>query len=189
MHKLVSGLICAALVVNATASFAKNEQKEDGFSFPGGFLTPMLVVNYDGPILPRQNAALLITRRDVLSVKALNNIPVNVFYNNIRIIQLIPGQYTVALDYNDGLVHSTSLAMVNVDFQIGHVYLAEFLGDPKITFKHGVQGRWNPTITDITAELDEHENRDIDRVFKSGNRFRRTTDQARGVKGKDYRIP
>jgi hypothetical protein len=198
MRKCLIGLISTALLVaSSSASFAKDKSNQDAendytFSFPGGIFFPFMLVTYDGPIIPRaQSAVLVVGQRGNTEIYSIDGKMVATFYPLLsRVIQLTAGKHIIGVRYHDTVAISTNAIEINVDSEGGHTYITHVTGNPKITFTHGVQGSWDATIKDITSELNERENRDLDKCFKSGQRINRLSVWlARYEKASEERIP
>ena len=197
MRKCLIGLICTGLLLTSSASFAKdknNHQAENdySFSFPGGIFFPFMVVTYDGPIIPRaQSAVLVVGQRGNTQIYSIDGQVVATFYPLLsQVIQLTAGKHTIGVMYHDMYAISTNHIEVDVEAESGHTYITHITGNPKVTFTHGVQGTWNATVKDITPDLNERENRDLDKCFKSGRTINRLSVWlARHEKASEEKIP
>jgi hypothetical protein len=197
MRKFLTGLICIALLATSSASFAKDQstQQTEGdytFAFPGGLFFPDMLVTYDGPIIARAQSAVLVvgSRMNTQIYSIDGKVVVSLYPLMSRVIQLPAGKHIIGVMYHDTTAISTNYIEINVDAESGHTYITHITGNPKVTFTHGVQGTWNATIKDITPDLNERENRDLDKCFKSGQRINRLSVWlARYEKASEERIP
>jgi|ERR1035438_3095830 hypothetical protein len=196
MRKCLTGLICIALLVASSASFAKDKSKQAEndytFAFAGGIFFPAMLVTYDGPIIPRAQSAILVvgSRMNTQIYSIDGKVVVSLYPLMSQVIQLAAGKHTIGVIYHDTLAISTNHIEIDVEAESGHTYITHITGNPKVTFTHGVQGTWDATIKDITPDLNERENRDLDKCFKSGQRINRLSVWlARYEKASEERIP
>ena len=196
MRRFVISIFCAALMMNA--AFAKENSNDDKkpYKIWGGMMTFPLVVTYDGPVLPRESTAILVIAKDT-KINSIDGIRVddqgqwvNFLKNptgNSNIVQLLPGRHVIGISYETKIFQG-SLYFVSSEFYFevsfeaapGHVYLADSNGSAKMTTAWRkpttVEGSFTPRITEITAELDEKENHNLDGSFKNLNKIYRISD-------------
>jgi hypothetical protein len=199
MRKLVIRLICAALIVNTATSFAKDKEaakEKKSYSIYGGFLTPPLVVTYDGPVLPRESTSILVVAKDTM-INSIDGIrvddqgqSVNFLKNptgNSNIVQLKQGKHTIGISFETKIfqgslyvVYSQTYVEVSFDAKSGRSYLADANGYAKLNSgwhkSNDVEGSYNPTITDITDALDAKDNHNLDSCFKDSKKIYRISD-------------
>jgi len=199
MRKLLIRLIYVVLIVNAGVAFAKDKEpakERKSYTIWGGFLTPPLVVPYDGPVLPRESTAVLVSAKDSLInsidgqriddqghwVVGLKNPALN-----SNVFQLKPGRHVIGISFRTSIfqgslywVYSGTYIEVAFDAVSGHTYLGDANGTAKLntSFRQGTsaEGSFNPAITDITGALDEKENHNLDGCFKDAKKIYRISD-------------
>jgi len=116
-----------------------------------GVFTSAIFLTYDGPPRPRAETAVLVTSWAGITVESVDGRSSG--GNPLcRVYQFLPGRHSVGLSYNDGSVRS-GIVVREFDAVAGHLYLVDWQGNAKVTFRHGVKGTWDPEVQDITAEI------------------------------------
>jgi hypothetical protein len=186
MRKFVISFFCAALMLNASASFAKDKKPaKEGkpYWISSGFLALPLVIPYDGPIQPRGSTSILVIARDT----RINSID----GQRIDIIQLLPGKHVIGISYKTqdstiqacgrnlcqgSIFFATSFVEVNFESTAGRTYLANANGFINKNRSSDYAIGFKPEITDITEALDEKENQNLDESVKNEKKIYRISD-------------
>jgi hypothetical protein len=203
MRKFVISFFCAALMLNASASFAKDKKPaKEGkpYWISSGFLALPLVIPYDGPIQPRGSTSILVIARDTrinsidgqrIDDQGLRAPMAKNPVENSDIIQLLPGKHVIGISYKTqdstiqacgrnlcqgSIFFATSFVEVNFESTAGRTYLANANGFINKNRSSDYAIGFKPEITDITEALDEKENQNLDESVKNEKKIYRISD-------------